>query len=583
MKTRKDGFSILRSVAGVSKLVFLLILLLSFFIASSVLCAEIPWPNTRFSRISQNEDLRELLKDFCASMGIRAVIDQDITGRVNGKFSEYRAGKFFRQIKRGYGLISYFDGRVLFIYPAEKSQSKLIDIKTETVDILVSSLKALDLYDFHCPVKISGKAGLAYVSGPPRYVELVESMAQVLNQKVEAARVSKSIRQEIRVFPLKYAWAADHQFVIQDQKITVPGVATTLYRVLFESEISGGASEGTEMLPNTVEKLKGKGLIATGREDGTGQGNAGPPLNPSGYGSSERKARSAAQSGADSSGGDNFPIQADTRLNAVIVRDFADKMPDYERLIKSLDRPAKLVQIEVSIIELTAGGLAELGVNWRLNAKDHSGKGLFEGGVEAGDDFSPGNAVLGTGSGLNFATTLSLGAGQYLLGQIHALEEDGKGRVFSRPSVLTLDNVQAVIEQTETFYARIAGSYEVDLFNVTAGVTMKVTPHIIEEQDGEHIKLLVDIKDGSVNSDDVVDELPTVPESSIHTQAIIEEGQLLVLGGYIHNQTKKTTSAVPILGSLPLLKWLFSVNTEETKRVERIFLIHPRIIKKSSG
>lgn len=542
---------------------------------------EVPWPKTHFTRISQGEDLARLLKDFCASMGIQAVLDPGIKGKVNGRFSNYTPEAFFKEIKENYGLITYYDGRVLFIYPSDKAVAELIEVNPQAADRLIPSLKVLGLYDTNYPIKVTGDAGLAYVSGPPKYVQLIKDTAATLNRQILASTEARKSREEIRIFPLKYAWAADHQFVLQDQEITVPGVATTLRRILAGAAPGQAGVENTRQLPRTLDKLKGKGLAAVGRQDKQGaKVESAPPLSSpvqnkksEGQREIEDKAVAAAIS----------TVQADPRLNAVIVRDASERMPYYEALIKQLDIPAKLIQIEVTIIELSDDGLQELGMTWRMRAQNNTGKALSEGGYNATSSFFPGSAVLGTGPGLNFATTLSLGAGQYLLGQIHALEQKGKGKFISRPSVLTLDNIQAVIEQTQTFYARVAGSYEVDLFNVTAGVTMKVTPHVITDEHGEKIKLLVDISDGTIASDATVDSLPTVPQSSIHTQAVIREGEILALGGYIHESTIETKNALPVLGNLPVLKWIFSSRSTETRKMERIFLIHPKIIRETPG
>ncbi len=561
-----------------SLLIFSFTLSFTFFHAAAH-ASRIPWPKAHFTRISQGEDLAMLLMDFCSSMGIKAIIDPGVKGKVNGRFKDYTPQNFFRQIVDAYGLIAYYDGQVLFLYPSSKATSRLIILQPGAEGDLIPSLKALGLYDPQFPIRITKNTGLAYVSGPPRYVELVKDTASAINQRLQASSAALKSREEIRIFPLKYAWAADHQFVLQDQEVTIPGIATTLRQILQGAPPGRGVNKGSKQLPRTLEKLKGQGLAAVGEQGGGDKGSQPP----SGRESKTAKKETAGKAEGAPEANYASMVQADPRLNAVIVRDVAEKMPYYQELIRQLDTPAKLVQIEVTIIELTDDGLQELGMDWRMRAQDNTGKALSEGGYNATTAFFPGSDILGTGPGLNFATTLSLGAGQYLLGQIHALEQKGKGRFVSRPSVLTLDNIQAVIEQTQTFYARVAGSYEVDLFNVTAGVTMKVTPHVIQDEHGERIKLMVDISDGTISSDATVDSLPTVPQSSIHTQAVISEGEILALGGYLHESTARTRNAVPVLGRLPLLKWIFSSRSKETRKMERIFLIHPKIIEETPG
>ena len=105
-------------------------------------------------------------------------------------------------------------------------------------------------------------------------------------------------------------------------------------------------------------------------------------------------------------------------------------------------------------------------------------------------------------------------------------------KYYLGPSVLTLNNIEAQLENSQTMYVRLEGENEVDLYDINTGVVLKVTPHIIEENYSSLIKLSIQIEDGELLLDEQVDDIPTVKKSVVNTQAIIGHNESLLLGGY---------------------------------------------------
>jgi type III secretion protein C len=173
-----------------------------------------------------------------------------------------------------------------------------------------------------------------------------------------------------------------------------------------------------------------------------------------------------------------------------------------------------------------------------------------------------------------------LGSAGQFLARIRALQTEGVARVVSSPQVVTLSNVEAVFDNSSTYYVRVAGREEVDLFNVTAGTRLRVTPHVFREgQHGEgapRIKLLVQIEDGGL-SGQTVDQLPIVERSGINTQALISEGESLLIGGMVRDSATAGVDKVPVLGDIPVLGNLFKTQRKGGQRIERMFLITPRL------
>jgi type III secretion protein C len=124
---------------------------------------------------------------------------------------------------------------------------------------------------------------------------------------------------------------------------------------------------------------------------------------------------------------------------------------------------------------------------------------------------------------------------------------------------------------------RVAGNEEVDLYNISVGVLVKVTPHIIATENGHKIKLSIDVRDGQL-SDYSVDGIPVVEESSINTQAVINANESLLIGGTTSENQYKNVRKIPLLGDIPLLGALFRSKKDQKIKRERLFLISPRII-----
>jgi type III secretion protein C len=114
------------------------------------------------------------------------------------------------------------------------------------------------------------------------------------------------------------------------------------------------------------------------------------------------------------------------------------------------------------------------------------------------------------------------------------------------------------------------------LFDINAGVVLRVTPHIIEEKQRELVKLAVQIEDSDVLEEEV-DDIPIVKRSVVNTQAVVGKNESLLIGGYIKERQVTAQQNVPCLGKIPLLGWLFKQQADNNEQYERLFLITPTI------
>jgi type III secretion protein C len=277
-------------------------------------------------------------------------------------------------------------------------------------------------------------------------------------------------------------------------------------------------------------------------------------------------------------------------MNAVIVRDVPEHMAFYESVIHSLDVKPGLIEIEARIIEVDVDSVDSLGVDWtgrsgsfdlHISQSSPASATTSPSGIPTVPfrGFTPPAIIPPDQLPLGGALTTVVGdAGRFLKARINALAEDGKANILSSPRVLTLDNVEAVLENLSTFFVPVAGNLDVGLYNVSAGTSLRVTPLIVTEGGHTQIKLAVRIDDGGITQQ-TVGTLPVVQRTSITTQAFINEGESLLIGGYRSDGRNDTEVGVPGLSSIPLLGHLFKHHQKETSHVEHLFMLTPRVVQ----
>ncbi len=180
-------------------------------------------------------------------------------------------------------------------------------------------------------------------------------------------------------------------------------------------------------------------------------------------------------------------------------------------------------------------------------------------------------------------STIYTHGSDFFMARISAMESKNEAKMLGRPSVLTVDNVQATLENTTTYYIPLQGTEAVDLYKVEAGTVLRVTPHIIRENGRTSIKLAVNVQDdqsdssASSTSSDGTKILP-IKQTKINTQAVVDVGQSLLIGGYYYEKKSEGDSGVPLLKDIPLLGNLFKYSSKDGRLMERLILLTPRIV-----
>lgn len=488
--------------------------------------AEPAWQGAPMRYVAHDSRLADVLADIASAGGLRLDVTRNVRGSVNGVF-EQTPDAVFRTLTEAWGLVWYFDGQTIHVSTSDDVRSRTIAFAPLAKDAVAALLHSLDLDDAHLPLRYA--KGSVKVTGPSRYVDAI---AEAIGRAQEQATPQTSFEQtQIRVFRLRYAQAQDITFTSGTRQQTITGVASLL-RQLMESTHTSAPRP------------------ASSRDRAHASRGGVPPL-PSLPGLGETAADTPQP--AELPQADVTParrsIIADPRTNSVVVYDVPAMMPAYERAIAMLDQRQDLVEITALVMDVSSDAARELGVRWSAGASSSHSSPPYSVGLSV----QPGASAVSAAADAGFTLTTLIGnSARFLYDQIHALEKNGRARVLSRPRVLTLNNAEAVLQSRNSVYVRVAGNQDANLFNVDAGLTLKVTPTVQQDagSDGK-ILLSVQIEDGSFDDNASVDGIPRVNSNSIVTQAIVGNGESLLIGGYEYEHSQSSVSKVPILSDIP--------------------------------
>ncbi|WP_425452816.1 type III secretion system outer membrane ring subunit SctC [Trinickia dinghuensis] len=589
-----------RRMAGVA-LAGSLALAATAFLPSAARAAQVHWKTSVVDYEAQGKDIKDVLRDFGGVEGIPTRIASELSGTVSGKF-HLRPRRFLDTLAASFGFVWYYDGEVLDITTASDLQSTLVKLDTANTGQLREELDRLHIADPRFPIVYDASQGTALVSGPPRYVKMVQDVAD----RLETNAVHRA-GTEVRVFPLLHAWSEDRSVPIDGRQVTLPGVASVLNAVYHpQAQKATDSAGGSMALPASnvtrnapVNDVNGKTytnpFVPPPLPAGAGTaGNmfAGLSGKPSAVLQTAMGGMGQPGTAAGASGQDALPvIVADQRTNSVVIRDTPDRIGQYAPLIERLDVKPELIEIEAHIIEIDDDALSKLGVDWtannsHVNVQTGSGtlaQSVYSGGAitqSFGQTNLPGNvAADATPAGVSIAAVLG-NAGRYLMARISALQGNNLAKIDASPKVITLNNIEAVMDNQTQFFVPVSGYTSGNLYSVSAGITLRVLPMVVDEDGHTRIKLDVAIQDGQLTSQ-TVSNLPVIQNSTINTQAVIDEGQALLIAGYRADDSSFGRTGVPLLSKIPVLGALFRTDNRSKSHMEQLFLLSPRVISPS--
>ena len=290
-----------------------------------------------------------------------------------------------------------------------------------------------------------------------------------------------------------------------------------------------------------------------------------------------------------------YKVEIDELNNAIILAAPAAVIREIKNIVGKLDISRPQVLIEAVIAQLSEEQANELGSDLLYTSQDKGGyltnfDGLLTSLVGTAVNGTPDSAGLTTivGSIPNSAVAVAGdfdpvdGKGMGLL--IEALKTDEDTNILSTPSVVTLDNEEAKLTSGEevpfasgkyTSGSNGASNPFTTYNREEVGILLTVKPQISK---GNAIRLEIEQESSKVLTTDNNGQT-TTSKNTIKTNVMIEDGELLVLGGLIEDNFKEGESKVPLLGDIPLLGKLFTKSSKtENKKVTMMF-IRPTIIR----
>ncbi|MGB4058859.1 MAG: type II secretion system secretin GspD [Burkholderiaceae bacterium] len=289
-------------------------------------------------------------------------------------------------------------------------------------------------------------------------------------------------------------------------------------------------------------------------------------------------------------------IQADPSTNSLIITAPEPQYRQMRAVIDKLDTRRAQVFVESLIAEVNAERAAEFGIQWQ-GALGKSGDSVI--GLLGSNFGTAGKNIinLATGAasgtvapsrGLNFGMAQQQG-GVYVLGFLaRFLEENGEGNVLSTPNLLTLDNEEAriIIGQNVPF---VTGQFTntgsttgtVNPFQTIerkdVGLTLKVKPQISENGT---VKLSIYQEVSSVVASTVAASSgPTTNKRSIESNVLVQDGQIVVLGGLLQDEYSGNVEQVPGLGNIPIFGNLFKSQSRGRKKTNLMVFLRPVVVR----
>lgn len=416
----------------------------------------------------------------------------------------------------------------------------------------------------------------------PARVAMVRSLVEKLDQP--PAPGSSASTGNIHVVYLKNADATKLATTLRAAMSSASGAATTS---------TGGNGSST---PSTTTGITNTSMLGSGTSSSSAGLGSGTALG-AGAGSSN------TNSNQPSTGGQ---IQADPTTNSLII---SAPEPQYRQLravIDKLDGRRAQVLVESLIVEVSASKLAQFGIQWQgtIGAGNNGTVGVIgtnsgtaganilgaTAAIASGNATTTATAVGSLGGGLNMALAPSIN-GQYYLGALaNFLQNSGDANVLSTPNLMTLDNEEAkiVIGNNVPFvtgsYANTGGnSGAVNPFNTVerkdVGLMLRVRPQISENGT---VKMSIYQEVSKIDAATLKDTNgPTTSKRSIESNVVVDDGNIIVIGGLLEDSYSQAEDKVPVMGDIPVVGALFRSENRSRKKTNLMVFLRPVVVRDS--
>lgn len=600
----------------------------ALFLAGSLLCSSVM--ASEFSASFKGTDIQEFINIVGRNLQKTIIVDPAVRGQVNVRsydlLNDEQYYQFFLNVLEVYGFaVVEMDNGVLKVIrdkdaktsaiPVVDGKDKVSGDEVVTRVIAVRNVSVRELSPLLRQLNDNAGAGNV-VHYDPANIIMITGRAAVVNRLAEIIeRVDRAGDKEVDVVELRNASAAEMVRIVDALNKSADAKSTPGFlqpKLVADERTNAVLLSGDPQVRKRLKKL----INQLDKEMATSGNNRVIYLK---YANAEdmvdvlKGVSDNLQ--AEKQGGSKTPvgsskgevmISAHTGTNALIVTAPPDIMRALESIIAQLDIRRAQVLIEAMIVELSEGDGINFGVQYGSSeggviqfgnsgvpisqyaiglqeAQDVKGTTVTDvnGNVTVNPDqqgdFSTLASVLG---GVNGAA-LGIVMGDWTM-LVNAVATDSNSNILSSPSITVMDNGEAsfiVGEEVPVVTGSTSSSSNDNPFQTVerkeVGIKLNVTPQINE---GDSVQLKIEQEVSSVlGASGAVDV--RFAKRQINTSVLVQDGQMIALGGLISEETKESESKIPILGDIPFLGFLFKSTNTTTAKTNLMVFIKPTIIR----
>jgi general secretion pathway protein D len=293
----------------------------------------------------------------------------------------------------------------------------------------------------------------------------------------------------------------------------------------------------------------------------------------------------------------SISIQSSPSNNALLVDASPGDFEVVRRLVEQLDREPEQIHIGVMIVEVSDADGLQLGIDFAaLDAPTSVGDEVVQGAFSLGDASSLLEAAQGglfpRGMSVGIALGTSLNeAGEIQTGfpgllNIDAFRSSNKFKILSETSLQSQNNREAsvrVVNEIPILKSEITGgtgsARDViqNIERMDVGIKLQITPHFIP---GGQIRMKLNPSIEAVidSGPDGQPFTPTIAKREVETTVTVEDGRTIVIAGLTRRDERENQRRVPFLGSIPVLRWLFTRTETVAERSDLLILVTPTIV-----
>jgi general secretion pathway protein D len=545
-------------------------------------------------------DIRAFIATVSESTGQNFIIDPRVKGKVTvvsaKPVSADRLYEVFLSVLKVHGFAAVPSGDAIKIIPDVAAKQDTIPTISEpdeqNSDKLITRVVQINHSDAAqlVPILRPLLAKQAHMAAHPNSNTLIFTDSSTNADRIEQIihRIDQANNRDIEVIPLRYSLASELSTTLDSLIKVTPSKGTSAAKVptlIADERTNSLILSGDSSWRRNIRMLIAQLDAPVSNEDNTEviylQHATATELMDVLKGVGDQQLESQKKNQKAQARDGRFDIRADEATNALIVTAPPFLMRSLKSVIAKLDIRRAQVQIEAIIAELRNDKSVELGIEWQSKTRDT--------GTVAGTNLpltsTVGSSILSYPSTVGSGISLGYFRGGDLRALIRAFASDGDTNILSTPSLVTLDNEEASIHvgQNVPF---VTGQYTSGDSNGgenpfqtierhDVGVKLIVTPHINE---GDTIKLKIEQEVSSVDTKSDVDGLVT-NKRIIQTTILVDNEEVIVLGGLMEDSLSENVSKVPLLGDVPLLGTLFQSRRTAFEKKNLMVFLRPQIIR----